>query len=638
MPRREVFQDQPRLKRLFRKRLAVIVFFVLILALILLGRLFYLQVLQHPYYKTLSQDNSISLVPTPPTRGLIYDRNGVILAENLPAYSLEITPDKVKNLSKTITALGSIISLSDEDKSLFYKELRRKRSFDQLPIKMKLTPLEVAKFSVNRYRFPGVHIVAGLIRHYPFANDLVSVLGYVGRINERDLKTVDESNYAATNYIGKVGIEKYFENVLHGTVGYRQIEIDASGREVRTLSHTPAIAGNDIYLTIDSGLQEAALSAMKGDRGALVAIQPSSGQVLAMVSTPAYDPNLFVRGISTKDYQALHDSKEQPLFNRAIRGQFPFASTIKVFLALELLNGNFTTADYTIFDPGYYRINKHSRIFHDEAKHGFVDLEKAIEVSCDTYFYIMSLKMGITPIDNILTKFGFGQYTHIQMNEELPGLVATPKWKMKTQRERWYPGDTLNSSIGQGSMLTTPLRLASATATLSERGVRYQPTLLLRQVTPNSEVLNSPSVKVGTIKLKASAWQHVINGMIKVIKGKHGTAWRFGRDASYSVAAKTGTAQVYSLRGQKYVLANVPLHLRDNSMFIAFARVKNPKIAIAVAIQNKPNAPVVARKVLDYYLLKQQHLSLADKEKIPAHMQHSTFTFEKMALGGLNAG
>jgi penicillin-binding protein 2 len=637
MSRREVFQDQPRLKRLFRYRLLAIIAIVVVLCLLLIGRLFYLQVLQHPYYKTLSHNNSISLVPAPPTRGLIYDRNGVVLAENLPAYSLEITPDRVIDLSATIAALSKIIPITAEDKQLFYKELKRKHSFDQVPIKMKLTPLQVAKFSVNQYRFPGVNVVAGLIRHYPFANDLVSVLGYVGRINERDLKNVDESNYAATNYIGKVGVEKYFETILHGTVGYRQIEIDASGREVRTLSHTPAVAGNDIYLTIDSGLQEAALSAMAGDRGALVAIQPSSGQVLAMVSTPAYDPNLFVRGISNKDYEALHDSKKQPLFNRAIRGQFPFASTIKVFLALELLDGNFTTASHQIFDPGFFRINDHSRIFHDEKKHGWVNLEKAIEVSCDTYFYIMSLKMGIVPIDKILTQFGFGQYTHIQMHEELPGLVATPAWKMKTHKQKWYPGDTLNSSIGQGSMLTTPLQLASATATLSEKGTRYQPTLLLRQVTPNGQVINAPSVKVGTIKLKASAWQHVINGMIKVVKGKQGTAWRFGRHAPYSVAAKTGTAQVYSLRGQKYVLANVPLHLRDNSMFIAFAPVNNPKIAIAVAIQNQPNAPVVARKVLDYYLLKQQHLSRSDKEKLPTHIQHSTYKFEKMALGDFNA-
>ena len=283
MSNREVFQDQPRLKRLFRRRLLAIIFIVLVLFLALLARLFYLQVWQHPYYKTLSQANSISLVPSAPTRGLIYDRNGVILAENIPAYSLDITPDRVPNLKNTITALGGIISISPEDTSQFYKELDRKRAYDQIPIKTKLTPLEVAEFSVNQYRFPGVHVVAGLIRHYPFANDMVSVLGYVGRINERDLQNVDESNYAATNYIGKVGIEKYFESTLHGTVGYRQVEIDASGREVRTLSRTPAIPGNDIYLTIDSGLQEAAINAMKGDRGAVVAIQPDSGQVLAMV-------------------------------------------------------------------------------------------------------------------------------------------------------------------------------------------------------------------------------------------------------------------------------------------------------------------------------------------------------------------
>lgn len=617
------FQDQHRLKHLFRKRLFAVFLIIGLLSLALLGRLFYLQVIQHHYYTTLSANNRISLAPIAPARGIIYDRNGVVLAENLPAYTLVLVPDQIHNLAKTIQRLSKVISITPEDKTLFYKELQRKRSFEQVPLKTKLTQSEIAKFAVNKYQFPGVHVVEGLIRHYPFANDLVSVLGYVGRINASDLASVDESNYAATNYIGKVGIEKYFESDLHGVVGYRQVETDAAGREVRVLSETPPIPGNNIYLTIDSGLQEAALNAMKGDRGALVAIQPNSGQVLAMVSTPAYNPNAFVQGISDKAYKALQTSKDQPLYNRAIRGQFPFASTIKVFIALELLNGDYTTPSEQIWDPGYFRINDHSRIFHDEGKHGWVNLEKAIEVSCDVYFYKMSLRMGINPIDNILHKFGFGQYTHVQMNEELPGLVASPKWKLHTQQQKWYPGDTLNSTIGQGSMLTTPLQLASATATLAERGVRYQPNLLLKQVTANGQVIPSTPIKVGTIKIKPPVWQHVINGMIRVIKNNQGTGWRFGRNAPYSVAAKTGTGQVYSLHGQKYVLADVPLRLRDNSMFIAFAPVEHPKIAIAVAIQNKPNAPVVARRVLDYYLLKQKNLAQTETANLLTSVEPS---------------
>lgn len=638
MARRPVYQDPQQLKRLFQGRVFVVLSLVIILIIILLSRLFYLQVFQQKYYGTLSANNSINLVPIAPPRGLIYDRNGIVLAQNTPSYSLDIVPDRVNDINKTVDQLSQILTITPEDKDQFFRELKRKRSFDEVPIKTNLTPVDVAKFSVDQYRFPGVYVRAELIRHYPFANDLVSVLGYIGRINERDLQNVDESEYAATNYIGKVGIEKYFEDVLHGTVGYHQVETDASGREVRTLSETPPIPGNDIYLTIDSPLQEAALSAMKGDRGALVAIQPSSGEVLAMVSTPAYDPNMFVTGIDKKTYQALQNSQDQPLFNRAIRGQFPFGSTIKIFIALELIDGGYTSPDYQIFDPGYFQLTKEGRIWHDHGDHGWVDLERAIEVSCDTYFYIMSLKMGIEPIDKVLKAFGFGDYTGIQMNEELPGLIPSPEWKMKTRQEKWYPGDTLNSSIGQGSMMTTPLQLAAATATLAERGQRYQPTLLLREVSPDGNILTPSPVLLGNITLKPATWQRVINGMVRVIKGKDGTAWRFGRDAQYTVAAKTGTAQVYSLRGEKYVVANVPINLRDNSMFIAFAPVDNPKIAVAVAIQNQPNAPAVARKVMDYYLLAENHLNLPDQDYTPSTLHHSTANIEEMALGETNAG
>ena len=612
MNKRDTFQDPHRLKRSFRHRLIAIAIFILLLMVILITRLFYLQIIERHYYSTLAHNNSITLVPIAPVRGLIYDRNGIILADNIPAYSLNIIPDRVDNLKKTIKNLQKIISITPEDLQLFYRELKRKHSYDEVPLKIKLTAAEVAHFAVNQYRFPGVHVKAGLMRYYPFANDLVSVLGYVGRINERDLKSYDESNYAATNYIGKVGIEKYFEKELHGKVGYQQIEIDASGKKVRSLRKTPAIAGDNIFLTIDSSLQEAALHAMHGDRGALVVIQPSTGEVLAMVSTPAYNPNLFVSGISNKAYYNLQTSKEQPLFNRAIRGQFPFGSTIKVFLALEGLAGNFTSPEFQIYNSGFFQLNKKSRIFHDEAKPGWYNLVKAIEQSCDTYFYQLSIKMGIRAMDRILHQFGFGQYTGIQMNEELPGLIASPEWMAKTRDRKWYLGDTLNSSIGQGSMLTTPLQLASATATLAEHGIHYQANLLLKTIKANGEIITQQPVQLNKVDLKKSTWNTVIDGMIRVIRGQRGTGWRFGKP-NYSVAAKTGTAQVYSLHGEKYVLANVPVHLRDNSMFIAFAPVKNPKIAIAVAIQNKLNAPKVARDVLDYYLLKENHLYTDDQ-------------------------
>lgn len=606
MRSRDTFQDPYQLKRLFRNRLIAVLFFMLFLVLVLLGRLVYLQIFQHKYYTTLSNNNSISLVPIAPTRGLIYDRNGILLAKNIPVYNLNIVPDQVKDLKQTIAQLQTFLPITAEDIKLFYRELNQKHAYQQVPLKVKLTPTQVAQFAVNRFRFPGVYVKAALVRNYPFANDLVSVLGYVGRINAQDLQNLDSSNYAATNYVGKIGIEKYFEQQLHGQVGYQEVETNASGQEVRILKRTPPVHGQNIYLTIDSQLQEAALKAMHGARGSVVVIQPSTGQVLAMVSTPAYDPNLFVNGISAKDYHALQVSKDQPLFNRAIRGQFPFGSTIKVFLALEGLGGGFTTPEFQFFDPGYYKIG--GQIFHDEAKNIWVNLVKAIEVSSDTYFYKLSLKMGIDTMDNILHEFGFGEYTSIQMNEQLPGIVASPDWKMKTEGKRWYAGDTLNSSIGQGAMLTTPLQLASAVATFAERGYGYQPTLLYKMIDSEGNVDEPDPTPRTPIIFKASVWNTVIKGMINVIRGDKGTGWRFGKP-SYSVAAKTGTAQVYSLRGEKYVLANVPERLRDNSMFIAFAPVDKPQIAIAVAIQNSPMAPKVAREVLDYYLIQQDHLN-----------------------------
>jgi penicillin-binding protein 2 len=609
MSRFDSFQDPYRLKRLFKQRTLLVLALVCFLFVVLLYRLIYLQVVEHKYYTTLALNNSISLVPLPPTRGLIYDRNGVLLASNIAVYNLNIIPDKVPDIAATIYALKKFIALTPTDIEAFYHEKNQKRAFESVPLKVNLSAQDVAKFMVNRYQFPGVDIKAALIRHYPFANDLAPVLGYVGRINENDLLNVDPSNYAATNYIGKIGIENYFESQLHGQVGYQQIETDATGQQVRVLKRTPPLDGKNLYLTIDSKLQEAALKAMHDYRGALVAIQPSTGQVLALVSTPSYNPNLFVNGISNQQYHALQTSKQQPLFNRAIRGQYPFGSTIKVFYSLAGLAGGFTTPDFTIYDPGFYKIGGH--VFHDEAKNIYVNLEKALEVSSDTYFYRLSLKMGITVMDNVLHDFGFGQYTNIQMKEELPGLVASPAWKLKTRGHRWFSGDTLNSSIGQGAMLTTPVQLASATAAMAEHGKRFQPTLLYKSTDGNGSVYQPIPTPLSSVIVKASYWNTVIQGMINVIRGPQGTGWRFGKPP-YSVAAKTGTAQVYSLRGAKYILANVPKRLRDNSLFIAFAPVKNPQIAIAVVVQGASMAPKVAREVMDYYLLP--HNNMADNK------------------------
>ena len=607
---RQAYQDPQTLKRLFTRRLIAISVCVALLTLVLVIRLFSLQIIEKKHYSTLSRNNSITLVPLAPPRGLIYDRNGVLLAENIPAFSLTIIPDHVDNLQETITQLRMVINISPEDERVFYRELKRKRRFDEVPIKVKLSPQEVAVFSVNQYRFPGVQIQATLIRHYIYPNDFVAVIGYVGRINDQDAQNLDSSAYAATNYIGKVGIERYFETELHGTTGYEQVETDVSGREIRILNKKPAVPGTDIYLTIDTKLQEAAIKALNGARGAVVVIQPSTGQVLAMVSSPSYDPNVFVAGINDKDYAALRDSPDQPLYNRAIRGQFPIASTIKVFIGLEAINGNYIDPDKEIYDPGYFELPNGGRKWRDWKQHDLVNFVRAIEVSCDTYFYQTSLKMGIDSIDKILHEFGFGQYTGIQMKEELPGIVASPGWKLKTLGERWYSGDTLNSSIGQGYMLTTPLQLASATATLAERGIRYQPTLLLKSVAADGTVTEPAPVTEAPVEASAKAWSYVIEGMTRVISGTNGTAAYAFQRMGYTAAAKTGTAQVYSMKaGEKYNAKNIATHLRDNSMFIAFAPVDHPQIAVVVTVQNESTAKVIARKVMDYYLLTEGHLN-----------------------------
>ncbi len=610
-------------RKLYQRRMVVALLLVILLALCLVARLAYLQLDKHHLYTTLSRENQLALEPVAPNRGLIYDRHGVLLAENQPIYNLELVPDKVPHLKKTLKQLSSLLTITPDDKKEFFKRLNHRRRFESIPIRMKLNPKEVAHFYVNQYRFPGVFIKAQLVRHYPLGKAMVSVLGYVGRINEKELDHVDRANYSATNYIGKVGIEKFMEDKLHGAVGYEQVETDANGRTVRVLKTTPPTPGSNLYLTIDSGLQIAAEKAMGKWRGSVVAIQPNSGQVLALVSNPTYDPNLFVTGISSKDYHLLANSPDQPLYNRAIRGQYPLASTIKPFLALEGLQSGTVTANETIFDPGFFRIpgNLHKYRCWKRQGHGQVDIHKAIVQSCDTYFYKLAYNMGIKPIDNIMHAFGFGKLTGVQMTEELPGLVATPEWKLRTKGDRWYTGDTVNASIGQGYMLATPLQLANATAILAERGKHYKPSLIDKIASPDGKVVRVKPVPEQRVNVATHFWTHVIRAMEDVVKSPRGTAYRrFGHKTPYSVAAKTGTAQLFSVaQDATYDAADVSLRLRDNSVFIAFAPVDNPQIAVAVIVENNPEAAVVARRVMDYYFkhpLKKTTSQLPLQEKI----------------------
>lgn len=590
-----------------------------LLILYLIGRLFFLQIVKHDVYITLSTKNWLDLVPVEPTRGLIYDRNGILLAENIPVFSLDVIPMQVADMQKTLTALSKIIQLSDNDIIQFKKQIKQHRRFDEIPLKLRLTEDEVARFTENQHEFPGVMIKARLMRHYPYGESFSHVIGYVGRINTEELSEIDATNYSASHYIGKLGIEKYYEDDLHGKVGYEEVENDASGKPIRVLKEIDGKPGKNIYLTIDSGLQFVAEKALQGLKGAIVAIQPQTGQVLAMVSKPGYDPNLFVLGISQQDYQNLQNSEDRPLYDRALRGVYPFASTIKPFYALEALDSGVTTPEYAIYDPGWFQSKNNSHRYHDWRPHGHgrVDIAHALMSSCDTYFFEMSLKLGIRRMDQILTEFGFGAPTGIDIDGELPGVVASPEWKQKVKGTRWYEADTVMGGIGQGYMQATPLQLASAAATLANRGQRFMPYLLLGEQIPGKSYITQQPIPLEPVVLKdPKNWDVVINAMEQVVESPLGTTsgrlGHFGRDRNYMIAAKTGTAQIIAKRGNPDEVdkqLDVPEKLRDHHLFIAFAPADHPKIAVGIITENNSLAIEAAKAIFDYYLGNQQNVN-----------------------------
>lgn len=578
---------------LFQKRTLVIACIIGALTLVLIGRLIYLQIMEHSVYRTLSDRNQITVVPIAPKRGLITDRHGRLLADNFPVFSLEIIPSKITDIKTTLSDLENLLHITPDEKRLFLKQLKQRRRLDSVPLRTRLTDDEVALFSVNQYRFPGVIVKGELIRHYPLGPSFVSIIGYIGRINDRDLKELDPAAYSGTNYIGKLGIEKFYESALHGKPGYEQVEMDAAGRRVRLLSRTPPIAGKNLTLSIDSNLQLSTEAAMEDRAGAAVAIDPKTGEVLALVSHPSYDPNQFVAGMRSVNFKQLRDDPAKPLYNRALRGQYPPGSVVKPFLALGGLETGVITPEYGISDPGWFYLKNSSHQYRDWKRtgHGWVDLTRAISQSCDIYFFQLAMKLGIRQLYNTLYKFGLGHKTGIGSHEELPGLLPSPEWKKRVQKKNWYPGDTVITGIGQGFMLTTPLQLASATATLANRGQGMQPTFLLGDKKP-----------LPPISLPPETWGVVIQAMQKVISEGTGGKY-YGRNAKYTVAGKTGTAQVFSLKGQKYNAASLPKHLHDHTWFIAFAPVEDPKIAVAVILENNTGAGTIARQMIDQYLV-----------------------------------
>jgi penicillin-binding protein 2 len=598
----------------FRVRLGIAALAVIACFGLLASRFFYLQMAKYEHYQTLAENNRISLVPIVPNRGLILDRNGVVMAHNFFAYTLEITPAKVEDVDETIAKIGELVEVSSLDRKRFNKIRAESHSFESVPLRTHLNEVEAARFAVNSYRFPGVEIKSRLFRHYPQGKLASHVVGYIGRINDKDIEALKEaetlSNYKGSDHIGKSGLEQYYENSLHGVTGFQQVEIDADGHAVRVLSSTAPIPGDNLILSLDSKLQRIAEESFGEYRGALVAINPSNGEVLAYVSQPSFDPNLFVGGIDTESWKALNESIDRPLINRPLRGIYPPGSTFKPFVALAGLEAGKRKPPFSIQDPGYFTLPGHRHRYRDwkPSGHGQVDVQRAITISCDTFFYGLAMELGIVPLTDFVRHFGFGQKTGLDIKGEIEGLLPTPEWKMRRWKQVWYPGETVIVGIGQGYTLVTPLQLAQATAILANNGVAMRPHLVTSIQEARSGISRPiPLVSTDQIPLDPENVELVKQGMVDVtLPG--GTAARVGAGSPYAIAAKTGTAQVIGIKqGEKYDESKTQERHRDHALFIAYAPADDPKIAVAVIVENGSHggstAGPIARKVMDYYLL-----------------------------------
>lgn len=629
------FKDTQQQMSTLRLRVALAALFVFVCFGLLITRFLYLQVWQHGKYALQADENRISVAPIVPNRGLILDRNGVVLAKNYSAYTLEITPSKLTDtLDNTINALSQIVPIDLRDRRRFKKLLEDSKHFESLPIKTRLTDDEVARFTAQRWRFPGVEVSARLFRQYPLGTTAAHVIGYIGRISQADQDRIDAmsdendsdpdnydprkdaNNYKGTDYIGKIGVEQSYETQLHGITGFEEVEVTAGGRPVRTLSRTQATAGDNLVLSIDIGLQQVAEQAFAGQKGALVAIEPKTGDVLAFVSAPSFDPNSFVDGIDQQTWDDLNNSPEKPLLNRPLRGTYPPGSTYKPFMALAGLTLGKRTPGWGFQDPGFYTFGGHTFRNDVRSGQGWVDMNRAIMVSNDTYFYMLAHDLGVTAIANFMAPFGFGQITGIDVQGEARGVLPSPDWKRKTFKkaalQRWYDGETISLGIGQGYNAFTILQLAHATATLANNGVVMKPHLVKSIEDPitHHETLTVPS-QSAVIPLRQADIDVVKRGMINVINNPSGTAYSVFRGVPYIAAGKTGTAQVYSLQGADYHGGQVAAHLRDHALFIAYAPADDPQIAIALVVENggwgAQAAGPIARRVLDFYLTQRQN-------------------------------
>ncbi len=609
VPRRK---DAGLERSLYRRRLLAALVLILLAVAVLIGRMAKLQVLDHEHFTTLSEHNRVRLQPLTPTRGLIFDRNGVLLAENLPSHRLELVREQIEDLDATLEQLRTLVAIDDNDINRFKRLSRGRAPYSGVPLRFNLSTAEVARLAVELHRLPGVDISADLHRHYPLGRHAVHVVGYVGRIDEQELKIIDVGQYAGSSHIGKTGIERSHETALHGRVGHQQVETNAQGRVLRVLQKTSPVPGQNLYLTIDIRFQRAVEQALGDYTGAIVALEPSTGEVLALASQPGYDPNPFVNGIDHASYRALNSSPERPLFNRAVLGMYPPGSTIKPMMALIGLDSGVHTRNSSIYCPGFFAIPGQERRFRDwrRSGHGSVNLTRAVAESCDVYFYQLALDLGIERMNEQLARFGLGAPTGIDLVGERGGLIPSIEWKRRVHQQPWYAGETVIAGIGQGYMLTTPLQLAHATATVAMQGQRYQPRLLqARQDQASLQVEAEPPKPLTSMEIEQPLhWRYVIQSMDEVVHGRRGTARRIGETAPYRIAGKTGTAQVFSLApDQEYDARTLDRRLHDHALFIAFAPLEDPQIALAVIVEHGGGgssvAAPIARQVLDAYLL-----------------------------------
>lgn len=621
-------KDQWNEQRIFAQRTIGALVVIVLLVIALLARLSYLQVLRHDYYTELSQGNRVRLDPIPASRGLIFDRNGNVLADNEPAYQLELIREQVPDLNDTLKRLAALRLIDPDDIEDTRRVIFSRRSFDNVPVRLRLTEDEIGRFAVHRFEFPGVDLATRQTRHYPHGELGVHALGYVSSISEQDLERIDRASYAGTTLIGKLGVESAYEPQLHGKNGYRQILVNAQGRSVQRvgalvpdLHSQPPVAGEDLVLSLDLATQQAAEDGLGEHRGAVVAIDPNTGDVLALASRPGFDPAMFARGISRAEYAALSDDEDKPLLNRALRGTYPSGSTIKPVIALAALTNHLVDPNKPEFCNGVFHLPGSSLLFREgrTGRHGWLDLTHAIAKSCDVYFYGLAATVGAERIANFMAHFGYGELTGIDISGEKPGLLPSPEWKKhyfkKPADQVWYPGETVNFGVGQGYLLVTPLQLAHVASVIAGRGKSFRPRLVTGVRDINGHVTPIPPYANRSVPdVTPEDWDLAITGMVGA--ATFGTAAAISKGATYSIAGKTGTAQVFTVSRSERLTQHVAERLKDHAWFICFAPVEAPRIAVAVLVENggfgASAAAPIARKVMDAYLLRQNNTSTTD--------------------------